>query len=159
MPIPGNKLAWAVIQNVTKADALKGDSFKFSEWTPEATMEMANFVRHQPSPFNGTLGDIIDKTPRDLISKIMLEEKFFETWHDGRVVLLGDGRTERMISGQKLFFWQVKVFLITALYLPPLLLIFYLMSNSLPQGTRSLDVFATLPCLKAKKKDMNSPGF
>ncbi|KAF8927172.1 hypothetical protein BGZ52_004774, partial [Haplosporangium bisporale] len=90
MPIPGNKLAWAVIQNVTRADARKGDSFKFSEWTPEATMEMANFVRHQPSPFNGTLGDIIDKTPRDLISKIMLEEKFFETWHDGRIVLLGD---------------------------------------------------------------------
>ncbi|KAG0028841.1 hypothetical protein BGZ81_004382 [Podila clonocystis] len=91
MPIPGNRLSWAIIQNVQKADAKTGDSFKFSEWTPEATMEMANFVRHQPSPFNGgTLGDIIDKTPKDLISKIMLEEKFFETWHDGRIVLLGD---------------------------------------------------------------------
>lgn len=95
MPIPGNRLSWAVIQNVQKADARTGDSFKFSEWTPEATMEMANFVRHQPSPFNGgTLGDIIDKTPKDLISKIMLEEKFFETWHDGRVVLLGDGKVK-----------------------------------------------------------------
>ncbi|KAF9407671.1 hypothetical protein BGZ94_002607, partial [Podila epigama] len=91
MPLPGNRMSWAVIQNVPRADAKSGDSFKFSEWTPEATMEMANFVRHQPNPFNGgTLGDIIDHTPKELISKIMLEEKFFETWHDGRIVLLGD---------------------------------------------------------------------
>ncbi|KAG0333827.1 hypothetical protein BG004_000679, partial [Podila humilis] len=91
MPLTDNRMSWAVIQNVTKGDAKTGDSFKFSEWTPAAAMEMADFVRHQPSPFHGsTLGDIIDKTPKDLISKIMLEEKFFECWYHGRVVLLGD---------------------------------------------------------------------
>ncbi|KAG0213675.1 hypothetical protein BGX28_003829 [Mortierella sp. GBA30] len=90
MPLPGNRLSWAVIQNVPKADARKGDGFRFSEWGPEATMEMADFVRHQPNPFNGTLGDIIDETPKDLISKIMLEEKYFEAWYEDRVVLLGD---------------------------------------------------------------------
>ncbi|KAF9321207.1 hypothetical protein BG003_003031 [Podila horticola] len=38
-----------------------------------------------------TLGDLIDRTPKDRISKIMLEEKMFSTWHGGRVALLGDG--------------------------------------------------------------------
>ncbi|KAI1299051.1 hypothetical protein EDD11_006565 [Mortierella claussenii] len=36
------------------------------------------------------MGDLIDLTPTDLMSKVMLEEKFFETWYDGRTVLVGD---------------------------------------------------------------------
>ncbi|KAF9581490.1 hypothetical protein BGW38_001468, partial [Lunasporangiospora selenospora] len=90
MPLPNNRLSFAVIQNVPRADARTGDSFKFSEWGPEAAVEMAEVVRDLANPFGGTFGDIIDNTPTDLISKIMLEEKFFECWHDGRVVLLGD---------------------------------------------------------------------
>ncbi|KAF8937808.1 hypothetical protein BGZ58_002126 [Dissophora ornata] len=94
MPLPGNRMSWAVIQNVQRGDAEKGEGFRFSEWGPEATMEMANFVRHQPNPFGGTLGDIIDKSPN--ISKIMLEEKFFEAWYEDRVVLLGDATPENI---------------------------------------------------------------
>ncbi|KAF9902591.1 hypothetical protein EC991_004764 [Linnemannia zychae] len=94
MPLPGNRLSWAVIQNVTRADDSSGDSFRFSEWGPLAAQEMADYVRHQPNPLRkdgaGTLGDVIDHTPKDLISKIMLEEKFFEAWYEDRVVLLGD---------------------------------------------------------------------
>ncbi|KAK3820469.1 MAG: hypothetical protein J3Q66DRAFT_337253 [Benniella sp.] len=89
MPLPGNRVSWAVIHNVPRAEAKDGEA-RLSEWGPEASVEMANFVRHQPSPFKCTLGDIIDKTDKDLISKIALEEKYFETWYNGRVVLLGD---------------------------------------------------------------------
>ncbi|KAF9106461.1 hypothetical protein BGX27_009166 [Mortierella sp. AM989] len=88
MPLPHNRISWAVIQNVPRGDANKGEGFRFSEWGPEATMEMADFVRHQRNPFGGTLGDIIDNSP--MVSKIMLEEKYFEAWYDDRVVLLGD---------------------------------------------------------------------
>ena len=90
MPLPGNRVSWAVIHNVPRAEA-KPTEASLSEWGSEATLEMANFVRNQPSPFKGTLGDIIDKTDKSLISKIALEEKYFETWYNGRVVLLGDG--------------------------------------------------------------------
>jgi len=38
-----------------------------------------------------TLGDYLDKTPRDLLTKVMLEEIVFDTWYGGRSVLLGDG--------------------------------------------------------------------
>lgn len=90
MPLPGDRVSWAVIHNVPKANAKEGEA-RFSEWGPEATTEMINFVRHQPSPFKCTLGEVIDRTPKHLISKIMLEEKYFESWYNGRVVLLGDG--------------------------------------------------------------------
>lgn len=93
MPLPNNRISWAVIQNVPRADDSSGDSFRFSEWGPHAAKEMADYVRHLSNPFleGGTLGDVIDHTPMDLVSKIMLEEKFFESWYDDRVVLLGDG--------------------------------------------------------------------
>ncbi|KAI1313426.1 hypothetical protein EDD11_002634 [Mortierella claussenii] len=90
MPLPENRVSWAVIHNVERSEAKTGEE-KLSEWGPEASAEMINFVRHQRSPFKDmTLGDIIDKTNKNFISKIALEEKYFETWYHGRVVLLGD---------------------------------------------------------------------
>ncbi|ORZ13791.1 hypothetical protein BCR41DRAFT_355000 [Lobosporangium transversale] len=47
-------------------------------------------IREQASPFGGTLGDIIDATSRKMISMVVVEEKFYHTWHFGRTVLLGD---------------------------------------------------------------------
>lgn len=71
------------------------NSFRNSEWGPEAAEQMCKEVRDFPIPGginnNLTLGDLIDKTPQDLISKVMLEEKVFDTWFHGRTVLLGDG--------------------------------------------------------------------
>lgn len=57
---------------------------------------MCREVRHFKVPIGKegvtvTMGDLIDKTPKDMISKVMLEEKLFETWFGGRTVLLGDG--------------------------------------------------------------------
>lgn len=43
-------------------------------------------------PLGGTLGDLINATPRDIISRVYLEDKMFETWNHGRVALIGDGR-------------------------------------------------------------------
>lgn len=39
-----------------------------------------------------TMGDIYALTPKEFVSKVMREEKVFETWYSGRVVLLGDGK-------------------------------------------------------------------
>lgn len=48
-----------------------------------------------------TVGDLIDLTPKDLISKVMLEEKVFETWHHKRIALMGDGK---LLRSGSLFF-------------------------------------------------------
>jgi len=71
------------------------DRFRASDWGPEAAEAMCEEVRHFPIPNGGkpaTLGTLIDLTPKDLISKVVLEEKVFTTWHSGRTVLMGDGR-------------------------------------------------------------------
>ncbi|KAG0309245.1 hypothetical protein BGZ97_013123 [Linnemannia gamsii] len=45
------------------------------------------------------LGDLMDLTPKELMSKVMLEEKVFETWYSGRTVLLGDAAHKINPSG------------------------------------------------------------
>ncbi|KAF9408054.1 hypothetical protein BGZ94_002463 [Podila epigama] len=61
-----------------------------SDWSQERVDTMLGECRDFVCPYGGTLGDIFDQTPRSKISKVLLEEKFFETWHWDRVVLLGD---------------------------------------------------------------------
>ncbi|KAG0278875.1 hypothetical protein BGZ95_002924 [Linnemannia exigua] len=63
-----------------------------TEWGPEAAESMIKDVHEFPIKLGGVLGDIIDATPVDAVSKVMLEEKLFEQWSHGRAVLIGDGQ-------------------------------------------------------------------
>lgn len=92
-----------VIHFLDKESSKKNDSFRSSEWGPEAAEAMCKEVRDfkVPSGKKGTtmtMGDLIDKTPKNLISKVMLEEKVFDTWYGGRTVLLGDGKRRVQFS-------------------------------------------------------------
>ena len=44
------------------------------------------------------MGNAIRSTPRDRISKVVLEEKLFQTWHGGRTVLIGDGMEGQVVD-------------------------------------------------------------
>lgn len=75
MPLSGNRLGWMVTKDI-RGEGVDGErNFRFSEWGPDAAIVMCNEVRHFRSPYGGTIGDIIDSTPKDLISKVMLEDK------------------------------------------------------------------------------------
>ncbi|KAG0026440.1 hypothetical protein BGZ82_009467 [Podila clonocystis] len=81
--------------SLNKVSAKANDSFRASELGPEAAQAMCKEVRNFKIPGGRdskdlTLGVLIDKTPKELISKVMLEEKLFDTWHAGRTVLMGD---------------------------------------------------------------------
>ncbi|KAF9372250.1 hypothetical protein CPC16_002531 [Podila verticillata] len=93
-----NTVCWMVLRHLdTKASRELESSFRNSEWGPEAAEAMCKEVRDFPIPrANMTIGDLIDATPKELISKVMLEEKIFDTWHGGRTVLLGDGAVSAM---------------------------------------------------------------
>lgn len=81
------------------------DPFRNSEWGPEAAIAMCDKVRHFPiitgSERPWTLGDLIDNTPKELISKVLLEEKVFDTWYSCRTVLIGDGMLVVPVTGEK----------------------------------------------------------
>ncbi|KAK3845562.1 MAG: hypothetical protein J3R72DRAFT_472439 [Linnemannia gamsii] len=65
-----------------------------AEWGAHPAQAMCDETRDFPLPLGGgktgTLGDLYDSTPKELISKVMLKEKVFETWYHRRFVLLGD---------------------------------------------------------------------
>ncbi|KAG0273759.1 hypothetical protein BGZ95_010416 [Linnemannia exigua] len=67
------------------------------DWGLLAIEMMCDGVRNYAIASGGgktmTLGDLIDRTPKNQITKVMLEEKLFTTWYSGRVVLLGDGKS------------------------------------------------------------------
>lgn len=91
-----NTVCWSVIHFLNNETSRADSSFRNSDWGPEAAEAMCKQVRNFRVP-NGkdgrasTLGEFIDRTPKHLIGKVMLEEKVFETWHGGRVALIGDG--------------------------------------------------------------------
>jgi hypothetical protein len=55
------------------------------------THQLPKEWRHHKLPIMGELGDLFDNTPKEAVTKVVLEEKTFETWRHGRTVLIGDG--------------------------------------------------------------------
>ncbi|KAF9415806.1 hypothetical protein BGZ94_010394 [Podila epigama] len=99
-----NTVCWMVIQFLNKDTYKDNDTFRTSEWGPEAAEAFANEVKSfkVPGLRNGqpmTLGDYVDRTPLNNISKVMLEEIVFKTWHSRRAVLIGDACHKMNPSG------------------------------------------------------------
>ncbi|KAF9134469.1 hypothetical protein BGW39_006929 [Mortierella sp. 14UC] len=88
--IPGNRICWSVKLQLLTVEEATQHKFRNSEWGSETSDPMIKEVRDFLIPMGGTLGDLIDASPRETISRVFLEDKLFETWHHGRTVLLGD---------------------------------------------------------------------
>ncbi|KAF9295515.1 hypothetical protein BGZ74_010776 [Mortierella antarctica] len=86
--VHGNKICWGV-QVQLSPKAAEDESFRNSEWGPEANEAIIKDVYDFNTP-HGKLGEFIDKTPKDRISRVFLEDKLFSTWHHRRTVLIGD---------------------------------------------------------------------
>ncbi|KAG0203974.1 hypothetical protein BGX33_008787 [Mortierella sp. NVP41] len=93
--VPGNRIAWSINAQVDASQ--DATVLRTREWDADSTDVMIEAVRTFPIPAGReglggmkTLGDLIDKTPQENISKVFLEEKLFETWFYGRAVLMGD---------------------------------------------------------------------
>ncbi|KAF8936834.1 hypothetical protein BGZ58_003639 [Dissophora ornata] len=98
LTLPNNRVGWGVAIQFATPEEAKEVQFRNSEWGPEAIEEMIGRFRDRKLPIGGTIGDLIDATPKDLISKVYLDEKMFETWHHGRTVLIGDACHKMLLS-------------------------------------------------------------
>ncbi|KAF9547130.1 hypothetical protein EC957_008810 [Mortierella hygrophila] len=91
-------LCYMVIHHLDKTSSKAAEEHRFresdnSQWGPHAAQAMVDETRHFPLVVGTkkmTMGDLYDLTPEGRISKVMLEEKVFQTWNSGRTVLLGD---------------------------------------------------------------------
>ncbi|KAK3805212.1 MAG: hypothetical protein JOS17DRAFT_808613 [Linnemannia elongata] len=98
-----NTVCWDAVLYLDENKSREDDSFCNSEWGPEAAMAMCEQVKDFPIVSGGdkklTLGDMIEWSDKDLISKVMLEEKVFKTWYGGRTALIGDACHKMNPSG------------------------------------------------------------
>ncbi|KAF9357671.1 hypothetical protein BGX26_003301 [Mortierella sp. AD094] len=85
-----NRMGWMICGKMEKPEDHNEADFRFSDWGPVAADELCDQVRNFKIPLGGTVGDLMDRTPKERISKVMLEDKFFYTWWHLRTVLMGD---------------------------------------------------------------------
>ncbi|KAG0312636.1 hypothetical protein BGZ97_010996, partial [Linnemannia gamsii] len=89
-----NTICWGATLFLDEETSKENDAFRNSEWGQEAAQAMCEEVKDFPiitgQGKTFTLQDMMDRTPKELISKVMLEEKVFKTWYDRRTVLIGD---------------------------------------------------------------------
>jgi hypothetical protein len=78
------------------------DSFRNSDWGSDSSGEIKNEWRKFMLPIGpNEKSDLIDRTPAERISKVLLEEN--NAWHHGRVVLMGDGKATVLLEFFSLF--------------------------------------------------------
>ncbi|KAF9363975.1 hypothetical protein BGX34_002867 [Mortierella sp. NVP85] len=75
IPLKGNRIAWRVTYNLPTTQIRQEHHIRSSDWGPDQVQEMADACRDFACPYGGTLADLIDKTPKDRMSKVLLEEK------------------------------------------------------------------------------------
>ncbi|KAF9900509.1 hypothetical protein EC991_007229 [Linnemannia zychae] len=111
LPLQGNRIAWCVggpdphqlLQSGPddgSSQSSKGSGSHGSrgssgsghgrDWYPETIVEICEDVRNFKCPYGGSVMDLIEATPKGMVSKVLLEEKMYRTWYHGRVVLVGD---------------------------------------------------------------------
>ncbi|KAK3821246.1 MAG: hypothetical protein J3Q66DRAFT_438136 [Benniella sp.] len=89
-PFAENRIGWQICGKMENPEEHDQQNFRFSDWGPVAADELCDQVRHYKCPFGGTLGDLMNRTSKERLSKVMLEEKYFQTWWHMRTVLVGD---------------------------------------------------------------------
>ncbi|KAF9161295.1 hypothetical protein BGX20_002154 [Mortierella sp. AD010] len=93
--VPGNRICWRVDVQLQSQSFGQSDAFKNSEWGSESNGSIQEDWRSFKLPLGPnssyiTIGDLINSTENDNVTKVMLEEKLYTTWHHGRTVLMGD---------------------------------------------------------------------
>lgn len=88
--MPGDRVCWNLVIQLTAKES-EEEQFRNSEWGPEANKSMIKSVAHFKTPY-GTLGELINATPKETVSRVFLEDMLYQTWHHDRTVLIGDGK-------------------------------------------------------------------
>ncbi|KAI7817018.1 hypothetical protein BC939DRAFT_467147 [Gamsiella multidivaricata] len=95
--VADNQICWGLSTQLSESEA-KDQHFRNSEWGPESNEGTIKEFENLPIPWGGTMGDIFEATPKELTSKVFLEEKLFKTWYHSRTVLIGDA-CHKMLPG------------------------------------------------------------
>ncbi|KAF9308465.1 hypothetical protein BG003_011054 [Podila horticola] len=98
-PMPNErKLSWMISCNHVPGTITDSPSEAVHYSLPSAAMdpavlqrEFVDQVRHFKFPLGGTIGDILDKSDWTEMRRVPNEKHIYHLWHEGRVVLAGEG--------------------------------------------------------------------
>jgi hypothetical protein len=127
--VPGNRICWNVIIQLGITE-VADEQFKTSDWVPQQNKKMMDSIRDFKTPY-GILGDLFDATPLDRVSKVYFEDMLFDTWNNGRTILIGDGKHTFFSSPRMPFFLDV---VCTMLTLDIFIVLFLPLFHSRTQG-------------------------
>ncbi|KAF9912574.1 hypothetical protein EC991_009999 [Linnemannia zychae] len=89
-----NTICWVALLFLDEKNNQINEDFLNSEWSPELASSMCEEIKDFPIISGGdqilTLEDLMDRTSKEQMSKVILEEKVYKTWYDCRTVLIGD---------------------------------------------------------------------
>ena len=88
-------MCWSLSIQFGSPEESRKELFRNSEWKSDDINPMTDVFSSFPCPYGGVLGDLIEATPKELISRVYSEYKMFKTWFHGRSVLIGDGKPMR----------------------------------------------------------------
>ncbi|KAF9208809.1 hypothetical protein BGZ49_007462 [Haplosporangium sp. Z 27] len=93
--VPGNRICWRVDVQLQSDSFENSDAFKNTDWGTESSDSIHKDWRSFKIPLGVdesciTIGDLINASETDKITKVMLEEKLYTTWYHRRTVLMGD---------------------------------------------------------------------
>ncbi|KAF9976501.1 hypothetical protein BGZ73_008441 [Actinomortierella ambigua] len=87
-PTKGGRLCWRIAGKLIENQIVDEASFRFSDWQSESIQDIVSEIEKVPIAIGGTVGNLLENTSS--VSRVMLEDKWFHTWYEGRTVLVGD---------------------------------------------------------------------
>ncbi|KAG0237204.1 hypothetical protein BGW42_001471 [Actinomortierella wolfii] len=97
IPYDDGRIAWR-LSGPTLSKYLNSEaSFRCSDWDTETIDDLINHIKDAPAHIIGTVGKLFEHTK--VVSRIMVEDKFYENWYHGRTVLIGDGANQSILDG------------------------------------------------------------
>ncbi|KAF9428942.1 hypothetical protein BGZ94_000386 [Podila epigama] len=86
-PIQDNRISWSYGGEI---NSNAGPNSEAWGWGHLDARKILPEIKRLSTEYGPSVGHIIESTPKDSISSVILEDKFFETWNTKRIVLLGD---------------------------------------------------------------------
>ncbi|KAF9434025.1 hypothetical protein BGZ76_008670 [Entomortierella beljakovae] len=88
-PTSEDRINWSVTGPLLTDN--KGDqNFMVSQFGQEEVEKACDIIGPLECPYGGTMEGLLANTPKENITKILIEEKHYKTWYHGRTVLIGD---------------------------------------------------------------------
>ncbi|KAG0223702.1 hypothetical protein BGW42_005716 [Actinomortierella wolfii] len=97
IPLTNGRIGWLIGGKMLSTLLQGQENFRFSDWSHEPLDDILPMIRDLPTPIGGTLGTLIDAS--EVCSRVLLEDRMFKLWFDGRTVLIGDACHKLIPSG------------------------------------------------------------